>query len=190
MLIAADTSLNPVGSIDLNLFKFDAPKMIIPNLVLKYENPDKVLREAHPSLQGLIEHMMEMMCDFDDRSIVIDYKVRTLKAGDTGSGIYGYHLDCTNDIHDTFEPENHLIYSTVVGTSFVMNPINIKNYTSVQNVLENEVLVEHVAEVDTVNRFTSKVLHSCPIIEKDCQRVLIRVTCGFKERISHNKGKK
>lgn len=186
---AVTNSLNPVGSIEMNLFHYDAPSIIMPDLVLKYEKPSKVLKDAHPELKPLIEMMMTKMRDYDDRSIVIDYKVRSLKEGDTGSGIYGYHLDCTNDIHDTFEPETHLIYSTVIGTSFVMNPINPKDYTSVQNVLENEVLIEAVAPTDTVHKFTSKVLHSCPILDRTCQRVLIRVTSGFKERIAHNKGK-
>lgn len=173
----------------MNLFRYDAPEIILPDLVLKYEKPSVVLKKSHESLTPLLEQMIQKMKDYDDRSIVIDYKVRTLKAGDTGSGIYGYHLDCTNDIHDDFEPETHLIYSTVIGTSFVMNPINTKDYNSVQQILQNEVLVEAIAPTDTVHRFTSKVLHSCPMITHDCQRVLIRVTSGFKERIERNRSK-
>lgn len=184
------TCLNPVGSIEMNLFKYDAPTFFIPDLVLKYEKPSKVIKHAHESLVPLIEQMIEKIKEYDDRSIVIDYKVRTLKEGDTGSGIFGYHLDCTNDVQDDFEPETHLIYSTVIGTSFVMNPINTKDYKSVQQILQNEVLVESVAPTETVHKFTSKVLHSCPKITHDCQRILIRVTAGFKERIEHNKEKK
>lgn len=171
----------------MNLFRFDAPDFEIPDLVLKYAEPSKVLKMADPSLVPLIEKMMETMKDYDERDIVIDYKVRSLNEGDPGSGIYGYHLDCTNDPHDTFEPETHLIYSTVIGTSFVVNPINTLGYSTVKNVLDNEVLIETIGGTETVHKYTSKVLHSCPIMNHDCQRILIRVTAGFKDRIKHNK---
>lgn len=183
-------SLNPTGSIEMNLFRFNAPDFVIPDLVLKYENPENVLHAADPTLKPLIERMIKEIANYDNRSIVIDYKVRSLSAGDSGSGIYGYHLDCTNDINDDFHPETHLIYSTVIGTSFVMNPISTKDYKSVKNVLDNEVLVESIASTEMVHKYTSKVLHSCPIVQSDCQRILIRVTAGFKERIKHNKGSK
>ena len=88
----------------MNVFHYEAPKMIIPDLVLKYEKPSKVLALCDPSLKPLIEKMLKVMVHSDDRECVIDYKVRTLEAGDTGSGIYGYHLDCCNDIWDDFEP--------------------------------------------------------------------------------------
>lgn len=174
----------------MNLFSFDAPDYKIPDLVLKYKRPEIVLNSAHSSLTPLIERMISEMSQFDKRSVVIDYKVRTLTAGQSGSGIYGYHLDCTNDIHDDFEPETHLIYSTVIGTSFVVNPINTLDYKSVKNVLENEVLIETIASTESVHKYTSKVLHSCPIVENDCQRILIRVTAGFEDRIKHNKARK
>lgn len=181
--------LNPVGSIELNLFRFNAPEIILPDLDMKYEEPNRVLHHSAPELKGLIERMMLKMKDYDDRKMVIDYKVRTLKKGSTGSALYGYHLDCTDDIHDTFEPETHLIYSTIIGTSFVMNPINAVGYDSVQHVIQNEVLTEMVAPTEMVHKYDSKVLHSSPIITHDCQRILIRVTAGFKDRILHNKRK-
>lgn len=189
-MTAGTSILNPSGSIEMNLFQFDAPEILIPDLVLKYEKPERVLSQSSPLLHPLIEEMLNKIKDYDDRTVVIDYKVRTLRAGDTGSGIYGYHLDCTNNIHDTFEPETHLIYSTVIGTSFVVNPINASGYDSVQHVLDNEVLVEAQAPTGTVHKFTSKVLHSCPILDRDCQRILIRVTSGFKDRIQHNRSKR
>lgn len=179
--------LNPVGSISTDLFQFNAPTGVLPDLVLKYENPSKVLRLSHPELVPLIERMLDEMKLFDSRDCVIDYKVRTLKAGDPGSTMPGYHIDCCNDIHDDFYPETHLIYSTIQGTSFAINPIDVTNYKSVQEVLKNENIEEVIGSTESVHRFTSKVLHSCPIIEQDCQRILIRVTAGFKDRIKRNR---
>lgn len=190
MNVVTNSILNPVGSIEMELFHFNAPKIVIPDLILKYENPKRVLSCAHSDLKDLIEMMINKIKDYDDRSIVIDYKVRSLKAGQAGSGIYGWHLDCTNNLHDTLEPETHLIYSTVIGTSFAMNPINATMYDNVKEVIENEIIVEKVGSTESVHKFTSKVLHNCPIIQSDSQRILIRVTSGFNERRKHEKSKK
>lgn len=179
--------LNPVGSISTDLFQFNAPTGVLPDLVLKYENPNKVLDLAHPDLVPLIERMLKEIEKFDSRDCVIDYKVRSLKTGDPGSTIPGFHIDCCNDIHDDFEPETHLIYSTVQGTAFAVNPIDVSVYNSVHEVLKNESITEVIGSTESVHRFTSKVLHRCPIIEHDCQRILIRVTSGFKDRLKRNR---
>lgn len=190
MTVVTNSILNPVGSIEMDLFHFDAPKIAIPDLIMKYTRPDRVLKAAEPSLKELIDAMMTKMKDYDDRSIVIDYKVRSLRAGDPGSGIYGWHIDCTNNLHDTFDPETHLIYSTVIGTSFATNPINASIYKNVKEVIDNEVIIEKVSSTESVHRFTSKVLHNCPIIQSDTQRILIRVTSGFNERLQYEKRSK
>ncbi|AZU98124.1 hypothetical protein AAGG91_002939 [Salmonella enterica] len=183
------TNLNPKGSVLMNVFQFKPPQHTIEDLVLKYEKPSKVLSLADDSLKPLIERMMKVMKHFDDREVVIDYKVRSLKLGDSGSGIYGYHLDCCNDIWDDFEPETHLIYSTVIGTKFILDEIDITGYNTIHDVLSNISFDEFNAPVNWVHKYTSKVLHSCPIVESDCQRILIRATAGFKDRIKHAKGK-
>lgn len=182
-------TLNPVGSIDLNLFTWEVP-VNLPVQEFKYASPKKVLDNIPPEMAQLVQRMIDEIKKYDSRSIVVDYRVRELNSGDSGSQIYGYHLDCTNDIHDDFEPETHVIFGTVQGTSFVMNPINSIGYDTVEDVLRNEVLVEHVAAINTAHKYTSKVLHNCPLIEKPCQRLLIRVTAGFKERIEHVKSAK
>lgn len=181
-------TLNPTGSIELNLFSWEIPENL-PEQEFKYENPNKVLDNIPDTMKDLVNRMIEEIKKYDDRSIVIDYKVRNLKMGDSGSKIYGYHLDCTNDIHDDFEPETHILISTVIGTSFIINPINVTDYNSVQQILDNEVIIESVCATNVAHKYTSKVLHNCPILDKDCQRVLIRVTAGFKERIKHAKNK-
>lgn len=183
----SDTKLNPKGSIELNLFKYSAPVHKIPDLVLKYENPNKVLKLADESLIPLLNQMITKMKEFDDREIVIDYKVRSLNEGDTGSGIYGYHLDCCNDILDEFEPETHLIYSTVIGTKFILDELDITGYSTVGEVIRSSEFSEFDSPIETVHKYTSKVLHSCPIVQSDCQRILIRVTAGFKDRIKNAK---
>lgn len=179
-------TLQPTGSIELNLFSWEVPDNL-PVQEFKYETPQKVLANIPPDMAQLVQRMIDEVKKYDDRSVVVDYRVRDLSAGDSGSQLYGYHLDCTNDIHDDFEPETHIIFGTVQGTSFVMNPINVIGYNSVQDVLRNEVLVEAVAPTSTAHKYTSKVLHNCPLLETNCQRLLIRVTAGFKERIKHAK---
>jgi len=181
-------TLNPVGSIEMDLFTWEVPTNL-PVQEFKYESPHKVIDSVPPVMGELIQRMIDEIKKYDDRSIVVDYRVRELTAGDSGSQIYGYHLDCTNDIHDDFEPETHIIFGTVQGTSFITNPINTKDYKSVQDVLTNEVLIEKVGATCTAHKYTSKVLHNCPLVETDCQRLLIRVTAGFKERTKYVKSK-
>ncbi len=179
-------TLQPTGSIELNLFTWEVPENL-PVQEFKYENPKKVLANIPQDMAQLVQRMIDEVKKYDDREVVVDYRVRNLSAGDSGSQLYGYHLDCTNDIHDDFEPETHIIFGTVQGTGFVMNPINVIGYNSVQDVLRNEVLIEAVAPTNTAHKYTSKVLHNCPLLETNCQRLLIRVTAGFKERIKHAK---
>ena len=179
-------TLQPVGSIELNLFSWEVPDNL-PVQEFKYESPKKVLDSIPPAMAELVQKMIDEVKKYDDRSVVVDYRVRELNAGDSGSQIYGYHLDCTNDIHDSFEPETHIIFGTVQGTHFITNPMNVTGYTNVQDVLRNEVLVEAIAPTNTAHKYTSKVLHNCPLLETNCQRLLIRVTAGFKERIEHVK---
>ncbi|AQW88682.1 hypothetical protein pEaSNUABM50_00155 [Erwinia phage pEa_SNUABM_50] len=181
-------TLNPSGSIELNLFSWEIPENL-PEQEFKYEKPKKVLENIPSEMAELVQKMIDEVQKYDSRSVVVDYKVRNLKAGDTGSKIYGYHLDCCNDIHDDFEPETHILFGTVQGTSFIMNPINVSIYDTVDDVIKNEVLLESICATNTAHKYTSKVLHNCPIIEHDCQRVLIRVTAGFKERIKNAKAK-
>lgn len=179
-------TLQPTGSIELNLFSWEVPENL-PVQEFKYESPKKVLANIPPDMAQLVQRMIDEVKKYDDRSVVVDYRVRDLSVGDSGSQLYGYHLDCTNDIHDDFEPETHIIFGTVQGTSFVMNPINTIGYNTVQDILKNEVLVEAVASTSMAHKYTSKVLHNCPLLETNCQRLLIRVTAGFKERIAHVK---
>lgn len=181
-------TLNPVGSIEMNLFSWEVPANL-PVQEFKYASPQKVLDSIPSDMGQLVNRMIEEIKKYDDRSIVVDYRVRELSAGDSGSQIYGYHLDCCNDIHDDFEPETHIIFGTVQGTSFITNPINIKDYTLIQDILTNEVLVEKVGAPGVAHKYTSKVLHNCPLVETNCQRLLIRVTAGFKERIANVKSR-
>lgn len=185
-MIVDINTLNPTGSIEMNLFSWEVPENL-PVQEFKYASPKKVLDSIPEDMAQLVQRMIDEIRKYDSRSIVVDYRVRNLTTGDSGSQIYGYHLDCTNDIHDDFEPETHIIFGTVQGTSFIMNPINSIGYNTVEDILQNEVLVECIAPTSTAHKYTSKVLHNCPLIENPCQRLLIRVTAGFRERIEHVK---
>lgn len=178
--------LNPEGSIVLDLFTWEVPTDL-PLQEFKYAEPNKVLANIPESMIPLVQKMIEEVRKYDSRPIVIDYKVRNLNEGDTGSAKYGYHLDCTNDIFDDFEPETHVIFGTIQGTHFVTNEIDPTGYKDVADVVANAELVEMVCNTSTAHKYTSKVLHNCPILEQDCQRLLIRVTAGFKDRIKHVK---
>lgn len=185
-MTAGTDTINPVGSIEMDLFEWEVPS-ILPLQEFKYEEPKKVLEQIPECMVELVQKMLDTMKKYDDRDCVIDYRVRELKEGSSGSQIYGYHLDCTNNIHDDFEPETHIIFGTVQGTHFITNPINPTGYETVKDILRNEVLVEKVAATNTAHKYTSKVLHNCPLLEQDCQRLLIRVTAGFKDRRKHAK---
>lgn len=180
--------LNPYNSIDLNIAKWFVPDDL-PLQEFKYASPKKVLNNVPEDVNELVQFMIEIMSDYDNRSVVVDYKVRNLKAGESGCAISDWHLDCTNDIHCDFEPETHLIYSTVVGTYFAHNQIDCTNYSSVQEVVENVKLQEFQSSKNYISKFTSKVLHRCPVLDHDAQRLLIRVTAGFEDRIKNARSK-
>lgn len=174
--------LNPPGSTEFNLFSFDFHKKVDEKFIKYALLNDRTMSEIDPGLVGLVRKMETLLTTYDERKIVIDYKVKNLKAGEAGSGIYGYHLDCSTDIHDTFMPETHLIYATVIGSRFVTNPINVEGFKTVKEVINESTLNEIVAVPYQVHRFSSKVLHSSPRVTQDCQRIVIRLTAGFTDR--------
>ena len=173
----------------LNLFHFEYDGTL-PLQEFKYDSPRKVLGFIPDKIIPLVQKMIDLMDDFDDRSIVVDYRVRDLKKDMSGAMLPGYHLDCSKDIHCNFKPETHLIYTNIFGTKIATNPIDESKYKDLPDLLNNNSIDELTLFDNHVHMYDSKMLHNAPIVTYNCQRLLIRVTSGFNDRKLYNKANK
>lgn len=92
----------------------------------------------------------------DYKYTVIDFKVRTLKAGEYGCPLPDWHYDCVKEYNHPSRHEHHIIYVNEQGTLFDKeNPFQIGD-----------------GEIWEYGRD----LHASPKLTKDVKRVLIRLT--------------
>lgn len=119
------------------------------------------------------------------KSIYFDFKVYDLKAGDCGCALPEWHIDVTpNPNHPTKECR-HLIYTTEIGTEFLLNEIGVDERVtdfrlSYEKTLQqvNELGFENTLQVppDVISLYYRSNVHRAPIMTKDCKRVMIRLT--------------
>lgn len=103
--------------------------------------------------------VIDEMCKYlkgDYKYTVIDFKVRTLKAGDYGCPLPDWHYDCVKDFNHPSRHEHHMIYVNQEGTIMhIDDPFQIGD-----------------GEIWEYGRD----LHASPMLTKDMKRVSIRVT--------------
>lgn len=172
----------------LNVLKVDNPGYV-PEQFLKYVPLNRGMNDLPSSVVPIVNSMVNLVREVDNRDICIDYKVRNLSQGDFGSGLSAWHLDCTNDIHSEFKPETHAIYASCFGTHFANKPIDRFKYTNLGELISNESIDSVVADEGYIHMYDSHTLHRCPIVNKECQRILIRITAGFFDRVKYNKAR-
>lgn len=86
-----------------------------------------------------------------------------------------------NPNHDE-ETDYHLIYTTEVGTEFLLNKIAINNedttfHDALKRFSDSQETPEiHQALPDTVSLFKRLQLHRGAVVEKDHRRMLVRLT--------------
>lgn len=120
--------------------------------------------------------LFEMMSYLDSgyKSTLFDYKVADLRSGDCGCKLPAWHIDVTRNPNHASRPDRHIIFSTEIGTEFLLTPIQTEatDFADVQIV--DEKLVQAPADaIVTYNRFN---MHRGPKMLRDCKRVLIRIT--------------
>jgi hypothetical protein len=122
-----------------------------------------------------IVRKMELFFKSGYRSTYIDYKVRELNTGDCGCPLEQWHIDVTkNPLHDS-RPDIHFIFSTVIGTEFMLDEIScVEDDFSKLKLPSNPRIFQAMPNsIVQYNRFN---MHRGPIVKEPCRRVLIRVT--------------
>lgn len=141
----------------------------------KYKQLTSGTRSRLPSqTQDVISNMLPHLKD-GYKSLLFDFKVRELQEGDCGCALEDWHIDVVRNPKHNSKPDNHLIYSTVVGTEFMLDKLqqNVDDFAKL--VLPKKPNVWQ-APVDSIVQFDRFNLHRGPIVEYPCKRVLIRLT--------------
>lgn len=173
-------------SLELNIFEYwDEAFASLPVQMFKYKRFDWAYDNLPSPVKPLLEKMMDKMTELDKHNLkwVVDYKVRDLKEGDCGCMLDGWHLDVVeNPWHDS-KPDLHLIYSTEIGTEFLTKKIPVlpedTHFVKILEPYNQSYIDEHFVEsskpnhVSFYNRFQ---LHRAPVVNKDCKRMLLRLT--------------
>lgn len=137
----------------------------------------------HQALKVLDEMFKYLTLQY--KSIYFDFKVYDLKEGDCGCALPEWHIDVTpNPNHPTKECR-HLIYTTEIGTEFLLNVIHVDervtdfrhSYTNQLKQVE-ELGFENTLQVppDVISLYYRSNVHRAPIMTRDCKRVMIRLT--------------
>lgn len=112
--------------------------------------------------------------------LLIDYKVRELKSGSCGCMLEGWHLDVVENPNHKSNPDLHAIYSTEVGTNFVIFPMEVypsdRHFKHVLERYENTNVSFVRSKQNNIHMYNRFQLHSGPKIEKDCRRMVLRLT--------------
>lgn len=118
------------------------------------------------------------------KSIYFDFKVYDLKEGDCGCALPEWHIDVTpNPNHPTKECR-HLIYTTEIGTEFLLNELGTDNvfddFRLMLPTIETieELGFENTLQVppDVISLYYRSNVHRAPIMTRDCKRIMIRLT--------------
>lgn len=120
----------------------------------------------------LVEYMSQWL-KHEHKRIVVDLKVREHDEGECVC-IPGWHLDCTVNPNHSSRPENHIIYSTVVGTEFVAEPVYAGDATHFREVLRDDFATIAYPPNSIVQY--SRDLHRGPLMPRKGRRILLRIT--------------
>lgn len=177
---AAIKQLNPADSLKLNLWEGFVDTSLLPLQELKYCPLIKaytlIPEQAFPILDKMVDFSMEQ--EWYDYRLLVDYKVRDLKAGDCGCPLDFWHLDVTENPNHPTKPDIHYLYSTQFGTEFITTPMDVfKEDIIFKQVLDRHKEFEYLtAKPNTINRYTRANLHRGPRVTEDCRRMLLRLT--------------
>lgn len=164
----------------------------LPLQDLKYYKYKRAMKNIPEVVHPLIEKMLcvyeDMGLVWDDKdnpegyTLLIDYKIRDVKTGKCTCGLEGWHIDVVRNPNHNEDSDYHLIYTTEVGTEFLLNKIAIeKSDTTFHDALKRfadsqEAPEIHQALPDTVSLFKRLQLHRGAVAEKDHRRMLVRLT--------------
>ena len=168
--------LNPRNSIGLNLWEWVGEFPTLPLTMIKYRNLDKVYDELPDAVKLVVLHMKGFVPNDPDMNLLLDYKVRDLKEGDTGCPLSFWHLDVVENPHHQSKPDRHWIFSTEIGTEFMTSEIRVDSNVRSFKEVEVEDYSSIITKPKTINSYGRFNLHRATPVERDCRRVLIRLT--------------
>lgn len=172
-------------SLKLNIAEYwDEAFASLPAQMFKYMRWDRAFTLLPPSVQPLLEQMFDLMSKEDTGGMqwFVDYKVRDLSEGDCGCPLDGWHLDVVTNPWHKSKPDIHMIYSTEIGTEFLVRKMPVfpdedsfNKTLSIYNpeALERDVVRAKPNHISMYNRFQ---LHRGPVVNKPCKRMLLRLT--------------
>lgn len=177
---AGINQLNPANSLKLNLWEGFVDTSLLPLQELKYCPLIKACTLIPEHVLTILDEMVDfsMEQEWTGMRLLVDYKVRDLKAGDCGCPLDFWHLDVTENPNHPTKPDIHYLYSTHFGTEFITTPMDVfEEDISFKQVLDRHKGFEYLtAKPNTINRYTRANLHRGPRVTEDCRRMLLRLT--------------
>lgn len=110
------------------------------------------------------------------KSTLVDYRVLDLEAGDCCCYLDHWHLDVVRNPYHSSRPENHLIFTTTIGTEFILDELECYTNDFGDAVVERMPYTILHAPVNAITQYGRYNLHRAPTVSEACRRVLIRVT--------------
>lgn len=118
---------------------------------------------------------MEEYLEVGYKSTLVDFKVRDLHAGDCGCMLDGWHIDVVRNPAHVSRSDKHIIYTTIVGTEFMLDKVECSANDFADIVLPDSPSVWQ-APPNAIVQFDRFNLHRGPVVQHPCTRVLIRLT--------------
>lgn len=175
--------LNPEGSLIPNLRFFQGDEFsTLPLAFLKYMPVERSYEHLPTVVKEVLDEMLKLITPLRGMRLLVDYKVRDLKAGEYGCPINNWHLDCVTDPRHKSQPETHLIFTTEFGTEYITTPVEVfseeGNFNkTVERLRRDSTVIETLkVEPNTITGYTRFNLHRGPLITRDCRRVVLRLT--------------
>lgn len=147
----------------------------VPVQTLKYKKLNMRVLWDLPEHAFSVVNKMLTYAKPEYTNTLVDFKVKELRAGDCGCALEDWHIDVVRNPNHKSKPDNHLIYTTIVGTEFMLDKLtqNVEDFSNL--ILPDEPNVWK-APVDSIVQFDRFNLHRGPVVEYPCKRVLIRLT--------------
>jgi hypothetical protein len=143
--------------------------------MVKYKKlTEKVYSNLPWQAQAIVGEMLKS-ASFSFKSTLLDFKVRQLDEGDCGCPLEGWHIDVTRNPNHPSKSDRHLIYSTIVGTEFLLDKIETDAIDFAEVGLEGKSNIWQ-APANSIVAYDRLNLHRGPIVREPCKRVLIRLT--------------
>lgn len=150
----------------------------LPLAFFKYKSVQYAQENVPKAIEPILAKMLELMPVDKTMRLVVDYKVRDLRAGDCGCPLEGWHIDCVTNPQHRSKPETHLIFTSCFGTEFITTPMKVEqDDIHFSTVLSRHQEFDYIqVEPNTITGYSRFNLHRGPLVKEDCRRAVLRLT--------------